>query len=259
MPIRRRKNESQLNYKTLESRQMLATVVVNTPVDVVDATDGLTSLREAVEQANTDDTVDVITFDSSIADQPVVLENLLPILSNVEITIDGDLNDDSVADITIQGVDEISGISRQNVRDRTVFNFNQSDVQFDGLTFSGFSNTEGELTGIAGGGRNSTASFINSNFDGNSFTGATGSVLNFTIEVNIFIDNSSFTNNTSLNSLLSLSSAILFPNTLTIQNSTFDNNISERGTVVSTGNTTTAIDNSSFTNNSGSTLSLIHI
>ena len=261
MPIRRRKNESQLNYKNLESRQMLATVVVNTPVDIVDANDGLTSLREAVVQANADNSVDVITFDSSIAGQPVVLDTILPILSNVEITIDGDLNDDSVADITIQGVDGISGISRQIFDERNVFTINESDIQFDGLTFSGFSNTVGELTGVVGGSR-STVSFINNNFDGNNITGDTvlvagtiisggDSLLNFSIDVDIFIDNSSFTNNTSLNSLISLFSTALLPNTLTIQNSTFDNNISERASIISAGNSTTVIDNSSITNNSG--------
>ena len=248
MSIRRRKNKSQSqpNYKALESRQMLATVVVNTPVDVVDATDGLTSLREAVVQANADDTVDVITFDSSLAEQPVVIDNgPLPSFVERELTIDGDFNDDSVADITIQGVD-VDSLTPPADSSFGIFTALESDIQFDGLTFTGLSDSEAGVIG----GRDSTVSIVNSNFDENSTI--SGVIIFF--DSDIFVDNTSFTNNTG-DRASAISTSF---NTLTIQNSTFDNNIFGRdidqvqpSAAVSTRNSTTVIENSSFTNNSG--------
>ena len=225
---------------------MLATVVVNTPVDVVDATDGLTSLREAVVQANADDTVDVITFDSSLAEQPVVIDNgPLPSFVERELTIDGDFNDDSVADITIQGVD-VDSLTPPADSSFGIFTALESDIQFDGLTFTGLSDSEAGVIG----GRDSTVSIVNSNFDENSTI--SGVIIFF--DSDIFVDNTSFTNNTG-DGASAISTSF---NTLTIQNSTFDNNIFGRdidqvqpSAAVSTRNSTTVIENSSFTNNSG--------
>ena len=57
-----RRKENFLKFEKLEPRQMLATITVNTFADVIDAADGLTSLREAVIQSNTNAEDDVIVL-----------------------------------------------------------------------------------------------------------------------------------------------------------------------------------------------------
>ena len=52
---------------------MLAIVTVDTELDVVDAGDGLTSLREAISAANGMMDSDVIEFDSSLAGKTIQL------------------------------------------------------------------------------------------------------------------------------------------------------------------------------------------
>ena len=67
MNKRRTKNQSSsLEYRALEKRQLLAAITVDTAVDNLDSTDGFTSLREAILEANSnneDDTIQ-ITVDS---------------------------------------------------------------------------------------------------------------------------------------------------------------------------------------------------
>ena len=82
-------------------------LVVTTTEDVEDATDGVTSLREAIEFAN-DLTVgdadddgadnDTITFDASLSGQTITLASALPELT-ADATIDGDLDDLSLIHI----------------------------------------------------------------------------------------------------------------------------------------------------------------
>ena len=57
----------------LESRRLLTTFKVTTDIDIVDAEDGVMSLREAVALANGNDSRDTITFDSSLAGRPTLL------------------------------------------------------------------------------------------------------------------------------------------------------------------------------------------
>jgi predicted outer membrane repeat protein len=59
----------------LECRQLLTAVTVNTALDVVDDTDGYTSLREALAYANSHAGDDTIVFDSSLAGKTITLTN----------------------------------------------------------------------------------------------------------------------------------------------------------------------------------------
>ncbi|WP_186766454.1 FG-GAP-like repeat-containing protein, partial [Phaeobacter marinintestinus] len=77
---------------------------VTTNLDVVDSYDGLTSLREALAFANSDADASTITFDAALAGQTITLGGTELVLST-DVTIDGDIDGDNSADITIDGND----------------------------------------------------------------------------------------------------------------------------------------------------------
>ncbi|MCB1432070.1 MAG: hypothetical protein KDK75_06375, partial [Alphaproteobacteria bacterium] len=80
----------------------MATIIVTTAGDVVDGSDGVLSLREAIAQANANADADTIVFDASLSGQTITLTGGAPILTQ-DVTIDGDVNGDDKADITISG------------------------------------------------------------------------------------------------------------------------------------------------------------
>ncbi len=61
------------------------------------------SLRDAIDQANSDGVFSVITFDPLLAGQSIQLQSPLPALSEGGTTIDGDVNDDCIPDIELNG------------------------------------------------------------------------------------------------------------------------------------------------------------
>jgi hypothetical protein len=79
-----------------------ASLRVTTAADVVDAFDGLTSLREALAYANDNPGSDKITFAASLAGQTITLTGRELVIAS-DVIIDGDLNGDNRADITIDG------------------------------------------------------------------------------------------------------------------------------------------------------------
>jgi len=81
----------------------MATHIVTTTADVVDENDGVFSLREAIALANADTDADTITFAAGVGGGTIVLSSELSITD--DLTIDGDINDDNKADITISGND----------------------------------------------------------------------------------------------------------------------------------------------------------
>ncbi len=101
-------------------------LVVTTAADVVDAGDGVVSLREAVALANAAGAPQTIFFDPSLAGDTITLTSGELALTN-DVTIAGDVNGDHKADITISG----GGASR-------IFNVSGSgtDVELDGLTLT---------------------------------------------------------------------------------------------------------------------------
>ncbi|WP_186766461.1 beta strand repeat-containing protein, partial [Phaeobacter marinintestinus] len=77
---------------------------VTIATDVVDLTDGETSLREALAFANSNADASTITFDAALSAQTITLGGTELVLST-DVTIDGDIDGDDIADITISGND----------------------------------------------------------------------------------------------------------------------------------------------------------
>ena len=79
-----------LRIESLESRRVLAALVVTTNLDVVDAQDGELSLREAVEQANSIPGPDTISFDSTRFAEPARIDLALGQLQATDsVSIEG--------------------------------------------------------------------------------------------------------------------------------------------------------------------------
>lgn len=97
-PIARRRRKT-TNTETLETRALLSTITVNTTENT--ANDGLVSLQEAIEAANTDTSVDgsvagdgadTIVFDASLDDQTINTGDTVPITESVTIMGNGSGN-----------------------------------------------------------------------------------------------------------------------------------------------------------------------
>ncbi|MDC1500225.1 CSLREA domain-containing protein [Octadecabacter sp.] len=135
--------------------------IVTTADDVVNASDGVISLREAITLANENPDADTITFDASLDGETVTLSGTELALTS-DITIDGDIDGDNVADITIDGNDT----SR-------VFNISSGGIAtLDALTITGGNAFSGG--GISNYG---TATVTNSTLSGNT-AGCGGGISN---------------------------------------------------------------------------------
>ncbi|MCP4886441.1 MAG: hypothetical protein GY904_07490 [Planctomycetaceae bacterium] len=84
------KSRRRLRIESLESRRVLASLVVTTNLDVVDAQDGELSLREAIEQANSIPGRDKISFDSARFAEPARIDLALGQLQATDsVSIEG--------------------------------------------------------------------------------------------------------------------------------------------------------------------------
>ncbi len=100
-------------------------IVVDTAADVIDATDGLTSLREAVYLANQSLVPASITFDQSLLGATLTLTSAIAIDITQSMTIDGDMDGDLRADVTISGDANGSGVA--DAGDTQVLRVNLTD------------------------------------------------------------------------------------------------------------------------------------
>ena len=84
----------------------MATYIVTTTEDVVDGSDGVLSLREAITAANASAEDDIITFsgvaDGSVAVTASITDGALQIApGGGQLTITGDVNDDGLGDVIL--------------------------------------------------------------------------------------------------------------------------------------------------------------
>ncbi len=84
---RLRTRHRRLRAESLESRRVLATFVVSTAADIVDAGDGVTSLREAIQLANNQAGDDTITFDPAAFADATTIDLQLGELSVAETLV----------------------------------------------------------------------------------------------------------------------------------------------------------------------------
>jgi hypothetical protein len=136
--LRRRSGSHSRTTETLENRVMLAAIVVDTAADVVDAGDGLTSLREATAAANSTTVHDDISFAPSLAGSTITL-------SQGALTISEDLT------IAGLGADRltISGGGASKIFDVT--NAAASiDVDINDLSLTGGNGSGGVADGAGG-------------------------------------------------------------------------------------------------------------
>ncbi|WP_222435032.1 beta strand repeat-containing protein, partial [Phaeobacter marinintestinus] len=163
-------------------------LIVTTASDVVDVYDFETSLREALALANSDADLSTITFDASLSGQTIVLGGTQLSISS-DVIIDGDINGDDAADITISGNDAsrvLSVSSDATLQSLTLINGNAGSDDGGGLMIFGGgdvhlinSTISGNEAYNGGGIRNlGTVTLTNSTVSGNDAVYSGGGIFN---------------------------------------------------------------------------------
>ncbi|WP_416883023.1 Ig-like domain-containing protein [Marivita sp.] len=221
-------------------------LVVTTTADVADPFDGETSLREAVAFANSDSDASVITFASDVGDafetgRTITLLSQLEALTT-ELTIDGDVNGDGIADVTI----DADGTGR-------IFEINAatSDVTLDSLNLTGgVANEGGAIRVITSGAQ---LLLRDSSVYGNSASNV-GGAINLQSGTSLTVERSTFSDNVAGTSITSGGGGAINAGnaTLTVSDSTFNGNsvvaagFSGGALQISGGSGTFSISNSTF-------------
>ena len=257
-----------LRVESLEDRRMLA-IMVDTPLDVVDTNDGVTSLREAITTANTNENGgDTITFAPSVFNGGM---NSLIRLNGTELEITDTLTIDalSVGGVTITGdalgndklVDGtfITDIDESLANDANSLNDNTRVVNFSAtsgdLTLRGLTVTGGRTTGGISGGGISTSSgnvtLTSSTVSGNQSNYSGGGI--YTLSGNVTLTSSTVSGNEG-----SVGGGICtFLGNVTLTSSTVSGNQSDSqggGVFTSTGDvtlTSSTVSRNSAENNGG--------
>lgn len=219
------------------SLEGVATLVVTTADDVVDANDGELSLREAVTLANANGDASFITFDASLAGETITLNGTQLALTQ-DVTIDGDMNGDNKADITISG----GNVSR-------IFNITGSDTDAALLSLTLTDGNAGAGNGGAVYGLNAGSLLIRDTTMAESTASSGGAIYSYD------------TTTTVANSLISGNTAIyngggLFATNcnLTLQNTTLYGNVAGGyGGGISFTNSSAGIFNSTISGNFANT------
>lgn len=227
--------------------KIMATITVNTVVDELDGSvfDGDISLRDALAVASSGD---VIRFSSglfSANNDPLLNSTIVLFLGRMtiatDILIDGDVDGDGVADVTLNGSNS-GGIFEAA---------GAIDVELNGLTFAnGVSNNGTAVWANFG---STSLAITNSNFVDNTATGFGGAVF---AAGDLLVANSYFGNNVATND----GGAIGFGGDATIVNSTFATNSASNGGGLAAYGNATQLDvfNSTFSGNEASVGGAIH-
>ena len=234
-------------------------MAIFTVTNTNDAGEG--SLRQAVLNANGSSNADTIVFAAELAGQTIALTSGELVLSN-DVTIDGDVNGDDKADITISGSDNdrIFKVFDQNTPSTDVdlksltltngsargYSFNQDDdggaIYMRGKSLDIVDCTIKDSAANYGGGgldiQTGAVRIVNSLFTGNSAGSYGGAIRNFSGD-SLSLTNSTLSGNTSAGAggILDLSYG-----TLRLDSSTVVNNTGGSG--ITTGYGTTTINNS---------------
>jgi len=140
------------SVEVCEARTLLTTFVVDSPLDTVDAEDGQTTLREAIELANSSAGHDTVTFASSLG-PTISLDAALPTVT-APITIDGSSHSGITIDATgvtgnvlrlFDGADgsTLRAFSISNASDIAVTLINVSDSTIENVDLSPAGSTGG--------------------------------------------------------------------------------------------------------------------
>lgn len=132
-----------LRLECLEDRRVLTAVTVDTPLDVVDFNDGVTSLREAIFATNLVPGANEIDFSPALAGQPLVLtQGELPITDSLTITGLG------ATELTINASGNDPTPEENNGDGSRIFNIDdQNSAQLIDVTISGITFTGGDYRG----------------------------------------------------------------------------------------------------------------
>ena len=222
---------------------MPAAFVVTTASDVVNGSDGVLSLREAITQANANTDSDTITFDASLNGTEIDLTGgQMTISENVTITGNGAANTiiDAQQASRIFTVDGTGGtkavtISSLTLKNGSVTGSGGAIVNRENLTISNCTLSGNSATGDGGVvDTNATVSFIGCTITGNSAVNGGVSATNGSV---------SFSNCTVSNNSATSSGGVTIGNgTYTFSGSTFSSNTASGGGVIGGNGTYTATD-----------------
>ena len=131
-PKRKRPSSIRCAFESLEKRCLLATIQVTTFDDVVDANDGVTSLREAITMANSNSQDDVIVLGAG-----TYVLGIAGADENNNQTGDLDVLSDQGHSLTLSGVDRQQTTIDGNQLDRVLETHIRSHLQIENVTLAG--------------------------------------------------------------------------------------------------------------------------
>ena len=195
--LRRNKFKNLLSFSSLEKRNLLATIVVNTFDDVTDAGDGLTSLREAITQSNSNGEDDTV-----VLGQGVYQLSISGIEEDNNETGDLDILPDGGNRLTILGAGSELTTVDANMIDRAFESRFRSKATMEGFTITnGSTDLYPTAAGRRGGGLSSLHTDLSLNdivFTQNqSVRGGSGAGALYVAGGTFEIENSTFTENTA--------------------------------------------------------------
>ena len=206
---------------------------------------GSGSLRQAILDANASAGEDLITFDSLLSGQTIALFSDELVITD-SLTIDGDLDNNGTADITIQ--------RDASAAEFRIFNVDDGDTSNQTVTLDGLTVTGGVASSEEGGGgilNQENLTVINSIVSGNATSG-TGGGVSSGFDSYLTVSNSTIGNNFASGSgggIYIYDSD--FGGYLTVSNSTIGNNLSggSGGGIAANTNSLVEVSNSTISNN----------